>query len=62
MIPEGHTLEDIKKREQIIRDFLFAEPRPINIKKVYHNGHLPLDNILVFHVPFECRHELSIQK
>ena len=21
MIPEGHTIEDIKKREQIIRDF-----------------------------------------
>ena len=39
MIPEGYTIEDIKKREQIMRDFLFAKPRPINFKKVYHNGY-----------------------
>ena len=30
MIPEGHTIEDIKKREQIIRDFY----RELNEKSI----------------------------
>ena len=50
MIPEGHTIEDIKKREQIIRDF-YREWKeksisnemlhfcPLCVEEVYQNGY-----------------------
>ena len=50
MIPEGHTIEDIKKREQIIRDF-YRELKeksiscemlnfcPLCVAEVYQNGY-----------------------
>ena len=50
MIPEGHTIDDIKKREQIIRDF-YREWKeksisdemlnfcPLCVAEVYQNGY-----------------------
>ena len=36
MIPEGHTLEDIKKREQIIRDFYREWKREESISRKFN--------------------------
>ena len=59
MIPEGHTIEDIKKREQIIRDF-YRELKeksisdemlnfcPLCVAEVYQNGY----SIFKFHTHF----------
>ena len=36
MIPEGHTLEDIKKKEQIIRDFYREWKREESISRKFN--------------------------